>query len=390
MKRTKLLSILIASALVLVMLGGCGGGTQNAGGGSTAGSAAGSAGEIKIGLVAPMTGGSGSMGVSQQQGYELAMAEINDAGGVSGRKITLTVYDDQGDPQTAASGAQKFADDDSIIALGGSCNSSATLAMMPIVDNAGIPDLVVSSSSPQLTGSSEYFFRMSVQDAAVGPQMAKALLDRGCKNVVVFYANNDYGVGLNDSFKTYLESNGGTVLSSLTYLTTDQDFTAQITTAKGMNPDAIALCGTMGDCGLIIKQLDQNGFAEPVIGGTGLYNIKMIEIAGDASEDVLLIGVYISSNPDEKVQTLVSKYTAKYGNEPDGFAALAYDQMYVIAEAAQAAIDAGGLTRESLKDALKKTDYDGVTGRVSFNSDNDWVRDYLTLMVKDGNFVMAE
>jgi branched-chain amino acid transport system substrate-binding protein len=261
--------------------------------------------------------------------------------------------------------------------------------MIPIIDNAGLPDLVVTSSSPQLTGASDYFFRMSVQDAAVGPQMAKALLDRGNKNVVVFYANNDYGVGLSDSFKTYLESNGGKVLNSLTYLTTDQDFTAQITTAKGLNPDAIALCGTMADCGLIIKQLDQNGFTKPIIGGTGLYNIKMLEIAGEAAEDVLVIGVYVSSNPDEKVQTLVSKYKTKYGNEPDGFAALAYDQMYVLAAAAKSALDAGELTRDTLKDALMKTDYDGVTGKVSFNENNDWVRDYLTLVVKDGNFVMA-
>lgn len=105
---------------------------------------------IKIGLVAPLTGNSGIMGESQQHGYELAMSEINASGGINGATIELVTYDDQADPQKSASGAQKFADDDSILAIGGSCNSSATLAMTPITDAAGLPELVVSSSSPKL------------------------------------------------------------------------------------------------------------------------------------------------------------------------------------------------------------------------------------------------
>ncbi|WRS26947.1 ABC transporter substrate-binding protein [Oscillospiraceae bacterium MB08-C2-2] len=400
MKIRKFLYAATASALAGLMLVGCAAPSASAGSSSAQQPSAAQPSsqaqpitpvkDIEIGLVAPMTGNSGSMGVSQKQGYELAMDEINGAGGVNGAKIVLSTYDDQGDPQRAASGAQKFADNDAILAIGGSCNSSATLAMVPIVDNAGLPELVVSSSSPQLTGSSEYFFRMSVQDAAVGPQMAKALLSRGYKNVAVFYVNNDYGIGLSDSFKGYLEANGGTTLGSLTYLATDQDFTAQITTAKGMNPDAVALCGTMADSGLIIRQLKQNGVDVPVIGGTGLYNAKTIEIAGDSSEGVFVIGVYVANNPDPKVQELVAKYKKKYGVEPDGFAALAYDQMYVIAEAAERALASGELSRETFKEALKTTNYKGVTGTVSFNEDNDWVRDYLTLTIKDKSFVMAE
>lgn len=384
MKKIRILALALAAAMVTASVTGCGSGSSS----GSASTAAASGGNIKIGLVAPLSGDSGVMGESQQHGYELAINEINAAGGVNGKKLELTTYDDQGDPQKAASGAQKFADDESILAIGGSCNSSATLAMAPIIDAAGLPDLVVSSSSPALTGCSDYFFRMAVQDNAVGPQMAQALLDRGKKNIVVFYPNNDYGTGLNTNLKNYMEQKGGKVLSSLTYLATDQDFTAQITTAKGLNPDAIALCGTPADSGLIIKQLKQNGVNVPIIGGTGLYNSKTVEIAGDSCEGIYVIGVYVANNPDQKVQDLVKKYQEKYGSVPDGFAALAYDQMYVIAEAAKKAGDK--LSRDTLKDALKETNYSGVTGTVKFDSNNDWVRDYLTLTVKDGNFVMAD
>jgi len=379
MKATKVVSVLLIALFAATALVGCGGTKAAA--------------PIKIGLVAPLTGPSGGMGQSQERGYRLAMEEINAKGGVNGRQIVLETYDDQGDPQKAASGAQKFADDKSIIAIGGSCNSSSTLAMIPIIDAGKIPDLVVTSSSPKLTGSSEYFFRMSVQDAAVGPQMADVLLSLGYKTVAIMFPNNDYGKGLSAALADRMKEKGGEVLDSLTYQTDDQDFSAQLTTIKSLAPDAIALTGTQQDSGLIIKQIDQMGLGIPIIGGTGLYNAKTLEVSGkEAAEGVMLIGVYVASNPEPKIQELVAKYKAKYDQIPDGFAALAYDQMYVIAQAAKKAMDANknNLTRESLKDALKTTDYVGGTGHVTFNEVNDWVRPYLTLVVKNGEFVMFE
>ena len=127
---------------------------------------------IKFGLVAPLSGDNGAYGTKQEKGYELAMEEINAAGGVLGAKLELETYDDGGDASTAANGAQKFADDDSILAIGGSCLTSCTAAMLPITGDAEMPQLVVSSSAKSLTGISDYFFRMAVQDAAVGPQIA--------------------------------------------------------------------------------------------------------------------------------------------------------------------------------------------------------------------------
>lgn len=116
-----------------------------------------------------------------------------------GAKLELETYDDGGDASTAANGAQKFADDDSILAIGGSCLTSCTAAMLPITGDAEMPQLVVSSSAKSLTGISDYFFRMAVQDAAVGPQIANQFTKMGKTKAVTLYCNNDYGSGLKDS-----------------------------------------------------------------------------------------------------------------------------------------------------------------------------------------------
>lgn len=341
---------------------------------------------IKIGLVTPLSGDNATYGVKQENGYKLAMDEINAAGGVYGAQLVLESYDDGGDAANAASGTQKFVDDPEIMVLGGSCLTSCTAAMLPITGDAELAQMVVSSSARSLTGISDYFFRMAVQDAAVGPQIANQFTSMGDTKAVALFPNNDYGIGLKDSFCEQFAANGGEVLDTIPYQATDQDFAAILTTVKSLNPDCIALCGTTTDGALIIKQARQMGIEAHIMGQPGLYNQNVIDIAGDASEGLLACGVFVATNPDEKVQEFVKKYEAKYNETPDGFAALAYDQMYVIADAAARAMAAndGELTRETMIDALRETNYEGVTGTVNFDENGDWVRDYLTLQVKDG------
>ena len=363
----------------------------SADGGSAAADVTAAVDTIKFGLVAPLSGDNGAYGTKQEKGYELALEEINAAGGVLGAKLELETYDDGGDASTAANGAQKFADDDSIMAIGGSCLTSCTAAMLPITGDAEMAQLVVSSSAKSLTGISDYFFRMAVQDAAVGPQIANQFTKMGKTKAVTMYCNNDYGSGLKDSFNAQFEANGGQILNSIPYQATDQDFAAILTTVKSLDPDCIALCGTTTDGALIIKQARQMGIEAEIMGQPGLYSQNVIDIAGDASEGLLCSGVFVADGADEKGQEFVTKYGEKYNGEvPDGFAALAYDQMYVLADAAERAMEAndGELTRQTLAEALKETNYGGVTGTVNFDENGDWVRDYLTLTIKDGKYVL--
>ena len=346
--------------------------------------------EIHIGLVNPLSGDNALYGVDQQRAMTMAFEEINAAGGVNGAKLVLVEYDDQGDPQNTARGAQKMADDESIVAMVGSSLTSCTLALVPIIDDAGLVDCVVSSSSPSLAKASDYFFRMAVQDAQVGPQMAKAILNKGYKNILVLYSNNDYGKNLGGNLVTYAKENGGNIVDEIEYNAADQDYSAIVTKVKSAGAEAIAICGTVTDSSLLISQMDQQGVDAYIIGATSLYNTHALEIAGDALEGVGCVSVYISTNPDEKVQEFVKKYNEKFNETPDAFAAMGYDMAYVLAAAADKAMQAnnGEVDREGMKTGMEQTDYEGVTGHVVFTEDNEWERDYLTLIVKDGEFVL--
>jgi branched-chain amino acid transport system substrate-binding protein len=348
-------------------------------------------GKLTVAMVNPLTGDAATYGVSHKNGLEMAFAEINKAGGVKGQEIELVTYDDAGDPKQAAAGAQKFADQKNVLAVTGSCLSSNTLAMIPITDRARLLHTVVSSSTPKLSGRSKYFFRMSVQDAQVGILMADLLRQKlKVKKVAVLYPNNDYGKGLTAAIAGRLKEFGISVVFNEAYLATDKDYSALLTRINAANVDALALAGTYTDSALITKQARAIGFTKPIVGGTGLYSPQFVEIAGKAAEGVYFLGAFVPTNPDPAVQQFVKKYKEKYGADPDTFAALAYDQGYVLKAAMDKAAEKGAITRESVYNAMAATRYKGITGTVTFDNQGDWVRPYLYITVKDGRFILAQ
>ena len=373
---------LILAVVFLVVAAGCGGGGAPA---------ADKKAKITLAMVNPLTGDAATYGVSHNTGLELALAEINKAGGVKGQQIELLTHDDAGDPKQAAAGAQKFADMKSVVAVVGSCLSSNTLAMVPITDKAKLPHTVVSSSSHKLSGMSKYFFRMAVQDDKVGGLMVD--LSQGKfkpKKMALLYLNNDYGKGLLLSIEPQAKKHGITLTSAQTYLANDKDYSALLTKVKAEAPDVLLVGSTYTDGGLIVKQAREMGLMMPIVGPTGLYSPKYMEIAGKAVENTYFLGVFVPTNPDPKVQEFVKKYKEKYGMEPDTFAALAYDQGYVLKDALEKAAAKGAVTRENVREAMAGSSFKGVTGTVTFDAKGDWVRPYLFVTVKDGKFVVAQ
>lgn len=346
---------------------------------------------LTVAMVNPLSGDNATYGLSHKNGFELAREEINKAGGVKGQNIEALFHDDAGDPKQAAAGAQKFADQKSVLALVGSCLSSNTLAMVPITDKAKLTHSVVSSSTPKLSGISPYFFRMAVQDAKVGILMGDLIGQKlGAKRVAILYPNNDFGKGLMAVLEQQLKQYPITIVSNQAYLATDKDFSSLLTEIKSKGIDALAVCGTYTDGGLIVKQANELGITAPIISGPGLYSPKFIEIAGKAAERSISLGAFVATNPDPNVQSFVKKYKEKYNMEPDTFAALGYDQMFVLAKAMEKAGEKGTITRESVRDAMAETNYKGVTGTVTFDDKGDWVRPYLYITVRDGNFVVYQ
>ena len=379
-KNLRALSLILA-VVFLVVAAGCGGGAP----------AADKKGKLTVAMVNPLTGDAATYGVSHKNGLELALAEINKAGGVKGQQIELVTHDDAGDPKQAAAGAQKFADMKSVLAIVGSCLSSNTLAMVPITDKAKVPHSVISSSSAKLSGMSKYFFRMAVQDDKVGGLMVELAQNKfKPKKVALMYLNNDYGKGLLASIDPQVKKYGITLTSAQTYLANDKDYSALLTKVKAEAPDVLLVGSTYTDGGLIVKQAREMGLTLPIVGPTGLYSPKYMEIAGKAVDNSYFLGVFVPTNPDPKVQEFVKKYKEKYGMEPDTFAALAYDQGYVLKDAMEKAAAKGNVTRESLREAMAASSYKGITGTVTFDAKGDWVRPYLFVTVKDGKFVVAK
>ena len=381
--KMRVLSLILAMVFLLVAAG-CGGG-----GGSAP--AAEKKEKLTVAMVNPLTGDAATYGVSHKNGLEMAIAEINKAGGIKGQEIELVTHDDAGDPKQAAAGAQKFADMKSVLAVVGSCLSSNTLAMVPITDKAKLPHSVISSSTPKLSGMSKYFFRMAVQDDKIGGLMVDLAQDKfKPKKIALLYLNNDYGKGLLASIEPQVKKYGVSMTSTQTYLASDKDFSALLTKVKAEAPDVILVGSTYTDGAFIVKQAREMGLMIPIVGPTGLYSPKYVEIAGKAVENTYFLGVFVPTNPDPKVQEFVKKYKEKYNMEPDTFAALAYDQGYVLKEAMEKAAAKGAITRESLREAMAASGYKGITGTVTFDDKGDWVRPYLFVTVKDGNFVVAK
>lgn len=376
-KRVRMISVFMA-LLMLVVVTGCGGSSTTVGKSS-----------IVVAMVNPLSGDAATYGLSHKNGFELAREEINKAGGIKGQQIDALFHDDTGDPKQAAAGAQKFADQKNIVAIVGSALSSNTLAMVPITDKAKLPHSVVSSSTPKLSGISPYFFRMAVQDAQIGVLMGDLMAQKlKASKVAILYPNNDFGKGLAAVVESQLKSQNVTVVSNQAYLATDKDYSGLLTGIKAQGVDAIAVCGTYTDGGLITKQSGELGIQVPIVSGPGFYSPKFVEIAGKGAERAIFLNAFVSTNPDPAVQSFVKKYKEKYGIAPDTFAALGYDQMYVLAKAMEKAAEKGQVTREGVREAMAASKYAGVTGTVTFNDKGDWVRPYLYLTVKNGEFVV--
>lgn len=370
--------ILMLVLCLITMLAGCGQSKTSSGKSA-----------LLVGMVNPLSGDNATYGLSHKNGFELARDEINKAGGIKGQTIEAMFHDDAGDPKQAAAGAQKLVDRKEMLAIVGSCLSSNTLAMVPILDKAKVSHSVVSSSTPKLSGISKYFFRMAVQDAQVGVLMADLIANTiQAKKAAILYPNNDYGKGLAAATEEHLKKLGVEVVAVKSYLATDKDYSSLLSVIKTEGAQALALCGTYTDSGLIAKQSREIGLNIPMVGPPGLYSPKFVEIAGKAAEGTVFLGAFVSTNPDPQVQDFVKKYRAKYNTDPDTFAALGYDQMYVIAKAMEKAAQKGPITRESLRDAMAETNYKGICGTVTFNDQGDWVRPYLHITVKDGTFVL--
>lgn len=307
---------------------------------------------VVLAVAGPMTGDSAEYGQQQLAGVQLAVDEYTADGGIpegplKGKKIKVVKYDDAGDPNQAASVAQKICDDTEVMGVFGHVNSSATLAAEPIYERCGVPLVVSYSSNPEITAERhENLFRTLVDDAKLGAEMASfAQGELGGKNVGVLSSDDDYGVGLKENFEAVAEELNLPIAASLVTTTGQKDFSPQLTELKNKDIDSLVLLNLYTDAALQIKQAHAMGLDVPTLVTASANNPELINIAGkEAAEGTYVSAIFDPGSSSEGTKAFVAAFKAENDREPSEGAAVAYDSAWVVFKA----MDEGAKDRESL------------------------------------------
>jgi len=322
--------------------------------------------EIVVGEFASLTGGSASFGQSSHKGTQLAIEEINAAGGVLGKKLKLITEDDQSLAGQPATIARKLISQDKIVALLGEVASSKSLEAAPICQQNKVPMISPASTNPKVTEVGDFIFRICFIDPFQGTVMSKFALGKGFKKVAVLTdVKQDYAVGLAEFFMKHFKENGGEIVKEQKYSTGDKDFKGQLTSLKASKSDAIFVPGYYGEVALIARQAKQLGIKVPLLGGDGWVGDSLLKVAGNALDGSFYSSHFSDADQTPDVQEFVKKYKAKFGGSPDDMAALGYDSAMILADAIKRA---GGTDGAKLRDAIAATkNFKGITGVITID-----------------------
>jgi len=366
---------------------------------SACGPAAGpSADVIQVGGIGELTGDIPAVGASFKNAAEMAVQEINDAGGleVGGKqyKIQLTIEDNAGKADQSASAAQKLITQQNVVAIIGPNASRYAIPASEIAESSQVVLITPWSTNPKTTLDAntnqpkKYVFRACFIDPFQGRVVAKFALDnlQAKKAAVLYDVASDYNKGIAEFFKQTYEENGGQVVAFETYTTNDKDFTAQLTKIKDTQPDVIFLPNYYNEVPLQVQQAHRLGLNTPFLGSDSWGSPDLIKLCGSDCE-----GYYFSTHyaPDVATPTatkFIEAYKAKYNSAPDDVAALTYDAFGLLWMALQ---NAGKVDRQAVRDALAQIPkYEGVTGTMQFkDGSGDPIKSAVILQVKNGAFV---
>jgi branched-chain amino acid transport system substrate-binding protein len=346
---------------------------------------------IEIGYFGDLTGPTFNFGQSAINGVLMATSEVNQSGGINGRKIDIVIEDDKGSPEEAARLTAKLIDQDKVVAIIAGGTSGNSRAAAPKAQASHIPLISPSSTDPAVTQTGNYIFRACFVDTFQGEVMASFAVNtlKAHKAAILTDFNSPYSKGLTDYFKLSFGRLGGTIVSEQTYTQGDADFKGQLSTIRSAEPDVIYIPGYYGDVALIAKQARMIGLTQPLLGGDGWDAPELWQLGGDALNGAYISTHYSADNPSPEIQQFVEQYKHRYGNlSPDAHAALAYDAARLLF----AAIARTGSTEgDKLRDALAQTkDFNGVTGVISMDANRNAVKPAVVLKLQDLKSIYQE
>lgn len=377
-KSLKIMSVLAGTMLMGSILAGCGDDAKSD--------------EIKIGANFELTGNVANYGSATLDGLKLAIKEVNDAGGVNGKKITIVDADNKSEASEAVNAATKLISDDRVKVIVGPAVTANVIAESQVATDDKIPVVAPDATSPEVTVENgqvkPYIFRSCFIDPQQGTVMAKFATENLKAKTAVIYVDNstDYSKSLGKVFKEKFEAAGGKVLDQQAFVAKDQDFKATLTTLKAANADVIFVPAYYEEVGKIVKQARELGITCPILGTDGWDDSKVADIAGaDALNNTFFSTHY--SDKDDSVKGFVEAFKQEYGHMPNVFAALGYDAGKMIVDAIKRA---GSDDPEKIRQALEETkDLQVGTGTITMDKNHNPIKQAVILENKNGDRVMV-
>jgi branched-chain amino acid transport system substrate-binding protein len=356
----------VAVAVTAAACSAPGASSGNGGGTASTGSTGAAAGPIKIAVVDAQSGSESDLGQFEYRGVKLAVSQANAAGGIDGRQITLTLYDDQGDPTVGTELAKKIASAGDVAMLG-TAESAVTLAMAPILQSEHIPNITSGQSTGLLKVGSPYLFLNGPTGLTYDSTLASYVVKtKGYKKIAMLTNNDSYGTGEQSAFSTSLKSLGITPVASKVVPADQTNMTPELQSIKSSSPQVLFIGAEEAQSGLTVKQARALGMnvviAEGAPAGTPLY---MSTAGASDANGTIVSSPYLGNAANAAAEKFATAYSTAYGSAPELHGAKAYDGAEVMIAALTACHACTGL---ALANAIRAVHYDGLLGNFAYNS----------------------
>ena len=376
-KSLRILSIVLAAMMLVGTLAGCGDSTS---------------GKFVFGGIGPLTGTASTYGQSVRNGAQIAVDEINAAGGVNGVKIALLFEDDEADGAKSVPAYETLMDKGMHVLIG-AVTSGASVALNDAIGKDGILQITPSASQLEAANQNPNAFRVCFTDPLQGVAMADyAYNTLGYKKAAVIHnQDDDYSNGMYKAFVEEFKKLGGTIAEDVSFAKDASDFSAQMTKIAAAKADFLFMPIYAEKAAQIIITANEKGVDIPLLGGDGLDGI-LEYLTGDNAklcEGLIYLTPFVSTDSNEKVQAFTKTYTSKYGKAPDQFAADAYDAVYIAAKAIEktGCSDPAQLDNAAVVAAMNGLEFDGLTGKMVFDASGEPSKGAKVAKIVNGTYV---
>lgn len=346
--------------------------------------------DIRVGAYLSLSGPDSTFGTDTREGIELAVEEVNAAGGVKGKKVRVLYEDDKSTTQEASQKVRQLIDRDKVIAVLGEVASSRSLVGGLVANNAKVPMVSPSSTANDVTQGREYVFRTCFTNDQQGKVAARFVKnDLKKQRVGIFYTAQDtYSSGLAQTFRDELKKLGGEIVVDKGYQKGETSFRTYLSELKSANPEVVFVPNYYNDMVLIARQAKELGMpASMFVGGDGWDSANLLEGAGAELEGAYFMNAYAPDEPSPSAKKLLVAYQAKYKHDPSSLAAQAYDAARLLFDAIGRATE---LTPEAVKNAIAATkDFPGATGKLTIDKDHNANKPVVVVKIHDKKFTYA-